>query len=137
MFEDTPQFAKWLQQTYGGGSTPRDIVIRNWPFQIPDTSCPAPLYLRLLDHGEYVATGGRGMSNDTLRDLTKFYQTLRDERAVVEYDPKNGVSESGGLSLVPREQKDGDLIIRVNEHTQLTDEGEMIWRFPPHDPVAD
>lgn len=37
----------------------------------------------------------------------------------------------GGFRYVPRTIEDDDLLIRVNEYTNLTDEGEMIWCWPP------
>jgi hypothetical protein len=33
-----------------------------------------------------------------------------------------------------RMPEDGDLLVRVNEHTALTEDGRSIWRVPALDP---
>ncbi|QBI97931.1 immunity repressor [Mycobacterium phage Orange] len=59
---------------------------------------------------------------------------LRDDDVVLEFDPSiepyPGMA-GGGFRYVPRRLEDEDLLIRVNEHTNLTEEGEMIWCWPP------
>ncbi|WNG88835.1 hypothetical protein C6A87_006330 [Mycobacterium sp. ITM-2016-00317] len=37
----------------------------------------------------------------------------------------------GGFRYVPRKHSDEDLLIRVNEYTDLTDDGEVTWCWPP------
>lgn len=138
MFGVTRQAVSWWKHTYGGTLTPREIVHQNWPWEIPQIRSRASAYRRLRDHGEYMATGGKGMSFDALRRLRGFYKKLRDGDLVVEYHPdlppEPGVSAHGGFAFRKRRKSDGDLIIRVNEHTTLTDEGRSIWVFPPNDP---
>jgi hypothetical protein len=57
---------------------------------------------------------------------------------VLEFDPNippiPGVSNKGGWAFRERKPEDGDLLIRVNEFTNLTEEGKLIWRFPPIEP---
>lgn len=76
------------------------------------------------------------MDKTTLGRLRGFYAKLRDH--VLEFDPnippEPGVSKHGGWAFRPRRPEDGDLLIRVNEYTELTEEGKMIWRFPPVEP---
>lgn len=138
MFGVTRQYVSWIKHTYGGKLTPREVVLRNWPFQVPAEYTQAMPYRRLRDHGEYIATRGRGMSEDKIKRLRTFYRRLRDEKAVVEFDPTipptPGVSSVGGWAFRRRLPKDGDLLIRVNKHTEITEEGRLIWRFPPKDP---
>ncbi len=66
--------------------------------------------------------------------LAAFHNRLRDGHLVVEFDPdipaEPGVSNKGGFALRPRLPADGDLMIRVNEHTTLTDEGREVWALP-------
>jgi hypothetical protein len=92
----------------------------------------------MRDHAEYIATDGVGMSEDKLKTLRAFYRKLKDEGLVLEYDPSYpavpGVSNKGGFTFRERVRADGDLLIRVNEFTNLTDEGREIWRFPAQDP---
>jgi hypothetical protein len=69
--------------------------------------------------------------------LRAFYRKLKAEGLVLEYDPSPpvpGVSNKGGFTFRERTPTDGDLLIRVNEFTLLTDEGRAIWRYPPQDP---
>lgn len=138
MFGVTRQYISWIKHTYGGTLTPREIVLQHFPFEVPAILTQASPYRRLRDHGEFVATGGKGMSKDKLDRLRAFYNKLRDEQVVLEYDPSippiPGVSNKGGWAFRGRVSADGDLLIRVNEHTRLTEQGRMIWRFPHKDP---
>ncbi|AGK86033.1 repressor-like protein [Mycobacterium phage Chy4] len=90
---------------------------------------------RLRDHGEYMRVGSfKTMSEDKRKRLLSWWKMLRDNDLVVEFDPNiepyPGMA-GGGFRYVPRTIEDDDLLIRVNEHTNLTDEGEMIWCWPP------
>ncbi|AGK86105.1 repressor [Mycobacterium phage Chy5] len=92
-------------------------------------------YQRLRDHGEYMRVGSfKTMSEDKRKRLLSWWKMLRDNDLVVEFDPNiepyPGMA-GGGFRYVPRTIEDDDLLIRVNEHTNLTDEGEMIWCWPP------
>jgi len=91
----------------------------------------------MRDHAEYVATGGKGMSEDKLRRLNGFYQKLEREDVVVEFHPDLPPSKDaacGGWRYVPRKDSDADLMIRVNEHTNVTEEGHILWRIPKRKP---
>lgn len=134
----TRQYVSWIKHTYGGRLTPREIVWQHFPWQVPVAMGQASPFRRMRDHGEYVATGGVGMSEDKLKRLRSFYKKLRDGNLVVEFDPtlppEPGVSAHGGFAYRRRRKSDGDLLIRVNEYTDLTEQGRIIWRFPPTEP---
>lgn len=134
MYGVTRQWVSLIVHKYGGSRTPRQIVLDAWPYRVPTELCHAMPYKRLRDHAEYVETGGKKMSEDKLKRLRGFYERLRAENAVVEFDPAippiPGVSSVGGWALRDRQPSDGDLLIRVNEYTNLTEDGRMIWRFP-------
>ena len=138
MFNITKQAVSYHKVTYNGSRTPREVVNENFPWKVPEAMNQSSPYKRLRDHGEYMATGGEGMNEDKLKRLRSFYKKLRDNDWVIEFDPdlppEKGVSSSGGFAFRARRPKDGDLIIRVNKYTRLTQEGLMIWRFPPVDP---
>ena len=138
MYGVTKQYVSWIKHTYGGRLTPREIALQNFPFDVPEAMGQTTQFRRLRDHGEYIATHGIGMSRDKLDRLRTFYRNLRENNVVLEFDPEippePGVCSKGGWAYRPREESDGDLIIRVNEHTNLTDEGRGIWRLPPHGP---
>ncbi|AOT24725.1 immunity repressor [Mycobacterium phage Stasia] len=137
MYGVTRQYVSWIKHYYGGRLTPREIVLQHFPFQVPvEQQQGVSPYRRLREHGEYMATGGVGMDDLKLARLRGFYKKLRDH--VLEYDPnippEEGVSRNGGWAYRKRLPSDGDLLIRVNDYTDLTEEGEMIWRFPPREP---
>ncbi len=134
----TRQAVSWQKIVYGGALTPRQVVNQAWPWKTNNLHGKSKVYQRMRDHGEYMATGGKGMNDDKLSRLRSWYQKLRDENVVVEFDPEippiPGVSPHGGFRYVKRRKSDGDLLLRKNEHTTLTEEGRRIWRFPPRDP---
>lgn len=138
MFGVTRQYVSWVRQNYDGVTpTPREDVMQHFPFKgaiFHDSTYDR----RLRDHLEYQVTGGDGMSADKLRRLRSFYNKLQSENLVVEFDPDTPAEDGnkpGGYTLRPREKSDGDLIIRVNEHTELTAAGQVLWRFPPKLPI--
>jgi serine protease inhibitor len=135
MFNVSRQAVSWHLKTYGGRMTPRQIVNESWPWDTTNAHGKAVPYQRLRDHGEFMATGGRGMSEGKLKRLRTWWRKLRVENLVVEFDPNTpsipGVSPCGGFAYRERVSDDDDLLIRVNEYTRLTDEGAMIWCWPP------
>jgi hypothetical protein len=139
LFGVSRQAITWWKYTYNGALTPREIVLQNFPWtDVSKKHGETSVYRRLRDHGEYMATGGAGMSYEKLQRLRKFYRDLRERDVVIEYDPalppQPGFAINGGFALRPRRKSDGDLLIRVNKHTTLTEEGQMIWVFPPQEP---
>jgi hypothetical protein len=138
MFEVSAQAVTYHKKTYGGTHTPREEVLEHFPWMVPEDMVQTSPYKRMRDHGEYFATGGKGMAKYKLDRLRAFYNKLREQGLVLEFDPtiepEPGVSNRGGFAFRPRTPEDKDLLIRVNEYTNLTEAGEMIWRFPPVDP---
>jgi transcriptional regulator with XRE-family HTH domain len=134
----TRQYVSWIKHTYGGRLTPRELVLQHFPFQVPVEMGQTSPYRRLRDHGEYIATGGVGMTEDQLQRLRSFYRKLRKGNLVVEFDPNippiPGVSNKGGWAYRERLPDDGDLLISVNEFTNITDKRRNIWRVPAGDP---
>ncbi|GGM39375.1 hypothetical protein GCM10012275_07830 [Longimycelium tulufanense] len=124
--------------TRGKALTPREQVQEHFPYPGLPGRYHNSLYKRLRDHGEFVATGGEGMTADKLQRLRSFYLKLRASRTVIVFDPsipaKKGISTAGGWDLVPRTPEDKDSLIRWNKHTKRTPEGQMIYRFPPELP---
>ena len=138
MFGVTRQAVSWHKRSYGGALSPREIVMLHFPWKVSTELAQASLCRQIRDHGEYVATGGKGMSESKLSRVRTLYRKLREGNFVVEYDPtlppEPGVCFTGGFALRERLGTDADLLIRVNQYTNLTDEGRMIWRFPPTEP---
>ncbi|AXH48844.1 immunity repressor [Mycobacterium phage Steamy] len=131
----TRQAVSWQKVTYGGSLTTRQIVNRTWPFKTTNLHGKSKAFQRLRDHGEYMRTGSfKGMSEEKVRNLKRWWKRLLDEDIVVEFDPSiepyAGMA-GGGFRYVPRRPEDDDLLIRVNKHTNLSEEGEMIWCWPP------
>ncbi len=138
MFDVSRQAVSYHKVTYNGSRTTREEVGDHFPWKMPVEVGRQSPARRIRDHGEYMATGGKGMSEDKLKRLRTFYKKLKDEDLVLEYspdfEPVKGFANKGGFRLQPRRPEDGDLLIRVNEHTTLTPEGLIIWRFPPRFP---
>ncbi|QIS07786.1 XRE family transcriptional regulator [Nocardia brasiliensis] len=118
--------------------TPRREVAEHFPWKVPSDQQAAMPYQRLRDHGEYIASGGVGMSERKLKGLRSWYEMLRKYNYVLEFDPHQppiyGVSKYGGFVYRERQESDGNLLIRLNSHTRLTSRGKLIWVFPPRDP---
>lgn len=132
----TRQAVSWHKVVYGGELTPRQVVNQAWPWETNDGHSRATAYHRLRDHGEYMATGGKGMSQQKLKRLQSWWRMLKERDVVLEFDPElppePGVSLYGGFAYRKRTEKDGDLLIRVNAHTKLSSEAKLIWCWPPH-----
>lgn len=137
-FGVTRQAVSWHKRHYGGRLSPKEMVLEHFPWSVPAPMQQASPFRRIRDHGEYIATGGVGMDEVKLSRLRTFYRNLRNENYVIEFDPEippaPGFAVTGGFAFRDRIASDADLLIRVNEHTFLTDKGRMIWRFRPIDP---
>ena len=87
MYGVTRQYVSWIKHTCGGRRTPREMVMDHFPFQANRDRSQTSPFRGLRNHGEWVVTGGVGMSEDKLQRLRSFYKKLRDGNLVVEYDP--------------------------------------------------
>lgn len=70
------------------------------------------------------------MSGEALFRLETIYHKLESENLAIEHDPVSG------FNYRERFDSDGDLIIRPNEHANLTDISRMVWRLPLQRPNA-
>ncbi|WP_028462897.1 hypothetical protein [Nocardia sp. 348MFTsu5.1] len=135
MYGVTRQAVSWHLKTYGGQLSTRQIVNESWPWETKDFHGKAVAFRRLRDHGEFMRTGSKDMSLDKMKRLKSWWKRLRDENLVVEFDPNippmPGVSSTGGFAYRERTVEDDDLLIRVNEFTTITEQGKMIWCWPP------
>jgi transcriptional regulator with XRE-family HTH domain len=75
----TRQYVSWIKHTYGGRLTPREAILKEFPFQVPQAQGQTSPYRRLRDHAEFVATDGVGIAEDQLKRLRSFYRKLREE----------------------------------------------------------
>jgi transcriptional regulator with XRE-family HTH domain len=135
MFGVTRQAVSWHKRTYNGKRTPRQQVLEdNFPWKVDSRFIQSNPFRSLRDYGEWFATGGKGLADIKLRRAQALIRKLMKNNAVLEYDPElspiEGVSVQGGFALRPRRRQDGDLMIRVNKHTTITEQGRLIWRMP-------
>jgi uncharacterized protein (DUF433 family) len=134
LFGVTRQHVSWIIHTYGGRLTPRQEILKHWPFTVSARMGQATPFRRLRDHAEYVAVGRKNLSEDKITRLRAFYLKLHDNNLVVEFDPDippiPGISRGGGWAYRDRQPSDADLLIRENEYTDLTAVGRELWRFP-------
>lgn len=116
-------------------SAPLEIVRLHFPWDVPSELQASPAYTLMRLHGDFMATGGRGMDAEDVELVRAFHSRLRDENVVIEFDPSipaaEGVDAAAGFAFRTRTPDDEDLLVRANGFTVLTPEGEMIWRFPP------
>ena len=114
-----------------GSLTDRQKALKSWPWKVPTRLAAQSVCQRLRDHAHRQYTGGKGMSPFKLKRLDGFYRRL--ECHVVEFDPDLPPCEEaslGGFAFRQRLESDGDLLIRVNAHTNLSEEGLKVWRMP-------
>lgn len=124
----TRQGVSWIWNYYGG-ETLQKRVSRVIPFKVPDQFNRDAKLQRLREHAEYMLEGNVHRYSEERRNrLRSFYKKLRDEDQVVEYDPNYG------FVYRDREPRDKGLMIRVNEHTDITEYGETIWKLPTREP---
>ncbi len=129
----TRQHISGIVRKYGGRLTKRQLVLeQHFPWQVPTKMQSASVYRRLRDHGEHFVTGGVGMPVATLGRLPSFYRDFRNH--VLEFDPsippEPGFAKDGGFARRERTPDDGNLLIRVNDWTKMTDHGWHIWTLP-------
>ncbi len=131
-----------LEQVPGFKDTPRNELKSNFPWKIPEEMQRAYPHRLLRDHGEFMVTGGKGMTDNALMRLRGWYRKLKNENVVLEFNPEfppvSGI-RSGGWRYVERDEKiDGDpvsgSVIRVNDLASLTEDSRSIWTFPPELP---
>lgn len=88
---------------------------------------------RMRDHGEWVLSGGLALSAARRKRLRYFYNSLTKQNVVVEFDPNfapSGGSKIGGFRYRARKISDGNLMIRINKHTNVTEMGGKLWQLP-------
>lgn len=120
--------------------TPRERILRNYPFKHGTEHNHSAIFRRLKEHGLYIAGGPWALSTAQRRDLNRFYNRLRSKSLIVQYDPNvlpSPGNKYGGYTLVPRTKNDPpNSLVRRNEHALITQEAERFgfWNFPPEDP---
>jgi hypothetical protein len=135
-FGVTQQYVSLVKHSTDGWSrTPAQAVNALFPWkEIPEAHTHAYPGLMLRLHGQWVMTTGRGMSDQKIRKLRGFYRRLKGENLVVEYDPRippHDGNKWGGFAYRPRQETDGELIIRANEYSgPLNVEQEELWSWP-------
>lgn len=115
--------------------TPRELARDIFPFKVPKEPYQhAAPDKRLRDHAELMVAGVKGLSFEKKRRLRWFYEKLKRENLIVEFDlsnpPTPGIKQ-GGYIYAPRKSDDGDYLVRFNEDCELTEEQRLLWRFPP------
>lgn len=127
-----------LKSTGGEYKTPLQIAKESVPFREVDPEHKkTSTWARIMNHAEYMATGGRGMSPRKLEMLRSWYNNLEELNVVVVYDPSIPPSpgaKRGGWGYAPREEKDGALLLRVNDYVEMNDAAYELWRLPARRP---
>lgn len=104
-----------------------------WQDLTPNERKATP-YVMLHNHVEYMIFGTKTMSDNSISRLRSWYKTrIQEYDVVVEYDPNIPPSPNqkfGGWRYVPRTAEDGDLIIRRNKYTKLSETQEALFKLP-------
>lgn len=120
--------------------TPREVALEHFPIDTGQRFNAAKPNKYLRDHMEYKATKGKGMSEDKLKRLRGWHRKLIRGNLVVVFDPNipaiPGISSVGGFDYRPREERDGSLVLRENEYTNITPQGEVLLEMPEELPEA-
>jgi len=76
-FGVTRQAVSDMKRKYGNYSkTPREVVLEEFPWKVRSDQQNCNIDHRMRDHGEYMATGGKGMAPIKLKRLIGFYNKL-------------------------------------------------------------
>ncbi|ADB93767.1 repressor [Mycobacterium phage RedRock] len=140
----TRQAVEWQVKTYGGRLNTRQQAKALWPFETSKLHSRSKAFQSLRDHGEYMRQlSFRGFSEEKKKRLLSFWRRMWDQNVVLEFDPTiepyTGMV-GGGFRYVPREERDDDLLIRVNEFVRpevldedgtLNAQAELLWTWPP------
>lgn len=134
----TRQAVSFTRTKYSVRMTPREKVLKEFPWTVSTLQTQQAPYRLMRDHGWYIAGLGHDMPEERLKRLRSWYRKLKQGNLVLEFDPSlppiPGVANKGGFAYRTRTPADGDLLIKVNDHTRLTEQGKMIWRFPLVEP---
>lgn len=141
MYGITRQGVSW-KINHSGGKPPEkeetrsDRARKALPWKIVGPQLKADPIRQLRLHLEYADTQGQGMPEGELRRLRSLYDRLTNFSVVVRYDPSIPPMPGrkyGGFEYAPREDRDGDLILRIDEHTQIPEEDRAKWSLPPRE----
>lgn len=122
-----------LLRARGMYANARTKVIReHYPWETTDEHSRTSAVRRLWDHAAVLMSGREAINPTDRKRLSRWYDLMEDK--VLEFDPNlppvPGEFRYGGFAYRERTPDDGDLLIRVNEYTRLTDEGKIIWARP-------
>lgn len=140
MYQVTPQAVNWHLNAKGRKyKDPRQRAMEHLPWKVESRHKNAAPFQKLRMHIKYVAVGEKKLSESERKRLRSWYEELQRLDVVLEYDPNIPPTprmSTGGWRYVPRADSDEGLIIRVNEHTRMTDEAYEYLRFPEKWPEA-
>jgi hypothetical protein len=120
------------KRKYGQLTARQAVLEPHSPWEVPAEMQRCSAYRNLRNHGDMFHGGGRGLTQASIDRLPGFYRLLTEQ--VLEFDPaippQPGFANKGGFALRARTDADAGLLIRVNEHTTMTDAGRRIWAHP-------
>lgn len=149
IYNCTRQYINKLSPDEPVKKSARDEVLKHYPWNLAEHrnvwhELPfhrAYLDKLMRDHAEFLWIGDQfEMSLDKRKRLVSFYKKLKTEALVVEFSPEIPPTEHnsvGGFRYVPRIESDGWLIVRRNEYTTITEEGEALWTLPAEWPITE
>lgn len=134
IYNTTPQNVNYyLNQKGPKYLDPRQRAMKHVPWKIKKEHKESAPFHRIRNHIKFITLGSQRMSGEERDRLRNWYRSLKDLNLVLEYHPDVSPTLSittGGWRYVQREDRDGDLLIRVNDHTHMSDEAYEYFRFP-------
>lgn len=134
----TRQYPSWIVDYYGLERSKRAEALKYFPFKVSAEQGQCAQFKRLRDHLDFVVNHGDGWPYERKRRLGAWYDMLKRENFVVEFDPalppQPGVCKPGGWTYRNRLHTDADFLIRFNEYADLPEFEKENWRFPKRDP---
>lgn len=128
----TKQGVSWHLRR-AGVKTLSERVREYMPWEITGPQVKTNPYRQLRLHLEYREAGVSGISEGDRQRLRDLYRRLEEFSVVVRFDPDIPPypgQKYGGFEFVPREESDGDLILRVDKHTKIPADGRERWSLP-------
>ncbi|MFF7588608.1 hypothetical protein ACFZCK_14090 [Kitasatospora purpeofusca] len=130
----TRQAVSKMSGTYGiSWETKRTQALKMFPCKVKTAQQRCAPFMRLRDFMVGVFAPEE-LSEEGKKRVEWFTRKLAEENVIVVFDPSippmPGISPAGGWDYRPREASDGDLIIRENEHTEITPLNRPLLTLP-------
>lgn len=139
-YDVSRQYVHTLAKQAGHHPEDRSFVTQHIPWQgLTAEHKNNSIYHALRSHARAQLRGDEIVKGQSRVRLLAMYRKLVRFNQVIDFDPNQepipSLSNTGGFSYKPREDSDGDYIIKIKPGVHLTEEGKKIWRMPSDLPM--